>query len=102
MNKSSGNDEGVLWEVFIQEQDNSPHKHAGSIRANDPEMAIQNARDVFARRGKITNMWVVRTQDIHATKPDDVGSFFESSGDKAYRHPQFYKHTLDDELWKKP
>lgn len=101
MTQYSTNDQGELWEVFIQEEDNAPHTHAGSVRAMDAEMAIQNARDVFARRGKIRNLWVVKSESIHATTPEDVPSFFEPTTDKVYRHPHFYKYTLDDELWKK-
>ncbi len=101
MTQYSENDQGDLWEVFIQEEDNTPHTHAGSIRAIDPEMAIQNARDVFARRGKIKNIWVVKSEHIKATTPGDTGSFFDPTSDKIYRHTQFYKYTLDDELWKK-
>lgn len=102
MTASKYNDEGELWEVFLQESDNAPYSHAGSIRAAGAEMALQNARDVFARRGKVRNLWVVPSRHIVSTVPEDYPSFFEPTGDKAYRHPQFYKHTLDDELWKKP
>ena len=99
---TKSNDQWDLWEVFVQESDNAPHLHAGSIRAADPENALQNARDVFARRGKVKNVWVVRTEHIVASTPADVPSFFDPTLDKAYRHPQFYRNTLDDELWKKP
>ena len=103
INKTTqSNDQWDLWEVFIQESDNTPHQHAGSIRAADAENALQNARDVFARRGKIKNMWVVKSEHIIATTSKDVAPFFDPTSDKVYRHPQFYKHTLDDELWKKP
>jgi len=95
-------DQGLLWEVFVQENDNAPHMHAGSLRAADSEMALQNARDVFARRGAVKNIWVVRSEHIAATTSQDAAPFFESSADKVYRHPQFYKHTLDDDLWKRP
>ena len=95
------NDQWDLWEVFIQESDNEPHQHAGSIRAADSENALQNARDVFARRGQAKSMWVVKSEQIVATTTGDVPSFFEPTSDKVYRHPQFYKYTLDDELWKK-
>lgn len=101
MSDTNRNDQGDLWEVFIQEEDNAPHSHAGSIRAADAEMALQNARDVFARRGKIRNLWVVLSRHIVSTAPEDNASFFEPTGDKVYRHSQFYKQTLDDELWKK-
>jgi ring-1,2-phenylacetyl-CoA epoxidase subunit PaaB len=102
MTDNKNKEEGDLWEVFLQETDNAPHSHAGSIRAVGAEMALQNARDVFARRGKIRNLWVVLSRHIVSTVPEDHASFFEPTGDKVYRHPQFYKHTLDDELWKKP
>jgi ring-1,2-phenylacetyl-CoA epoxidase subunit PaaB len=96
------NDQWDLWEVFIQETDNAPHQHAGSIRAADEENALQNARDVFARRGRAKSLWVVRSAHIVATSANDTAPFFDPTADKIYRHPQFYKHTLDDELWKKP
>lgn len=101
MDNPRNNDQGELWEVFIQESDNAPHVHAGSIRAEGAEMAIQYARDVFARRGKMTNLWVVKSENICSTSPADTESFFDPAKEKVYRHPQFYKQTLDDELWNK-
>ncbi len=95
-------DQWDLWEVFLQESQNEPHSHAGSIRAADAENALQNARDLFARRGNVKSLWVVRSRDITATTPDDTVPFFEPTPDKVYRHPQFYSYTLPDELWKKP
>ncbi|MCK9408393.1 MAG: 1,2-phenylacetyl-CoA epoxidase subunit B [Bacteroidetes bacterium] len=95
------NDQWNLWEVFIQESDNEPHRHAGSIRGADAENALQNARDVFARRGKTKSIWIVQSDHIVATTTGDSASFFDPTSDKVYRHPHFYKHTLDDELWKK-
>jgi ring-1,2-phenylacetyl-CoA epoxidase subunit PaaB len=95
-------DQWDLWEVFLQGSENEPHTHAGSIRAADAENALQNARDVFARRGNVKSLWVVRSKDIAATSPDDAAPFFEPTADKVYRHPQFYQYTLADELWKKP
>ena len=43
-------DELPLWEVFTQAKDGAPHEHAGSVHAPDPEIALQNARDVYARQ----------------------------------------------------
>jgi ring-1,2-phenylacetyl-CoA epoxidase subunit PaaB len=54
-------------------------------------MALQNARDVYSRRGEAINLWVVPAGAIVATQPEDAGSLFEPSDDKIYRHPQFYK-----------
>jgi ring-1,2-phenylacetyl-CoA epoxidase subunit PaaB len=80
-----------LWEVFTQERDAAPHEHAGSVHAVDAEHAVQNARDVYARRGKVISIWVVPTVAIAATSPGDAGPLFDPGSDKAYRHPQFYK-----------
>jgi ring-1,2-phenylacetyl-CoA epoxidase subunit PaaB len=80
-----------IWEVFVQEKTGAPHEHAGSLHAPDGEMALQNARDVYARRGKATSIWVVQSQHIVASTPDDNPSFFGPTADKVYRHPQFYK-----------
>jgi ring-1,2-phenylacetyl-CoA epoxidase subunit PaaB len=85
------NDQWELWEVFVQGSAGQAHEHVGSLRAADAELALQNARDVFARRGKVCSIWVVRAMDIAASTPEDAGAFFDPANDKAYRHPQFYK-----------
>lgn len=80
-----------LWEVFVREKQGAPHQHAGSLHAPDKEMALQNARDVYARRGRLLSIWVVQAEDIIASAPADDGPFFDPGNDKVYRHPQFYK-----------
>lgn len=80
-----------LWEVFVQPKDGSPHEHAGSVHAVDAEMALQNARDVYARRGDVASIWVVPSVEITASAPSDAGPLFDPGEDKVYRHPQFYK-----------
>lgn len=79
-----------LWEVFYQPPGGKPHEHAGSVHAPDPEMALQNARDTFTRRGEAVNIWVVPAESIVASTPEDMGPFFDPGNDKVYRHPQFY------------
>lgn len=83
-------DQGILFEVFIQAKPGIPHKHAGSLYASDAKMALLNARDVYTRRGEGNNIWVVPAAFITASSPEDMGSFFEPSNDKPYRHPTFY------------
>ena len=80
-----------LWEVFIQPKPGAPHEHCGSVHAVDAEQALLNARDVYARRSEGIHLWVVPTQWITGSTPEDVGPFFDPANDKAYRHPQFYK-----------
>jgi len=83
-------DQLTVYEVFTQENLGDPHIHAGNIHAADAEMALQNARDVFSRRGEAKSLWVVPAIHISATTPADASSFFDSAQDKIYRHPQFY------------
>jgi ring-1,2-phenylacetyl-CoA epoxidase subunit PaaB len=84
-------DQWTLWEVFVQSSAGEPHEHAGSLRAPDAEFALQNARDVFARRGKVNSIWVVKSSEIAASMPQDAESFFDPADDKIYRHSHFYK-----------
>ena len=83
--------EWPLWEVFIRSKQGLDHKHVGSIHAADAEMAILNARDVYTRRMEGVSIWVAESSHIHASNPDDAGSFFDPANDKVYRHPTFYE-----------
>jgi ring-1,2-phenylacetyl-CoA epoxidase subunit PaaB len=80
-----------LWEVFIRSNRGLDHKHAGSLRASDAEMAMQNARDLYTRRMEGVSIWVVPSNQITASDPDDKSTLFDPSEDKVYRHPTFYK-----------
>ena len=84
-------EEAPLWEVFVQLAGGEPHQHAGSVHAADKEMALQNARDTYGRRGEVVSVWVVRSDLIVASTSSDAPSFFDPAQDKVYRHPQFYK-----------
>ncbi len=81
----------TLWEVFTQEEQGAPHEHAGSVRATDAAHALQNARDVYSRRGKVISMWVVPTGAIAASTPGDAGPYFDPMNERPYVHPHFYK-----------
>ena len=89
---SDGNGGGQwpLWEVFIRSKQGLDHKHAGSLHAADAQMAMESARDVYTRRNEGVSIWVVKSKHIHASNPDEAGSFFEPANDKVYRHPGFY------------
>ncbi|MEA2624783.1 MAG: ring,2-phenylacetyl-CoA epoxidase subunit PaaB [Candidatus Binatota bacterium] len=89
--RTASDSELSLWEVFVQERGGDAHVHAGSVHAGDAEMALQNARDTYARRGAVASLWVVPSAEIAATEPGDAASFFAPADDKIYRHPQFYK-----------
>jgi len=80
-----------LWEVFIRSRTGLAHKHVGSLHAPDAPMALQNARDVYTRRGEGLSIWVVPSIAIVASDPADKDVLFEPTGSKIYRHPSFYE-----------
>ncbi|GAA0574852.1 1,2-phenylacetyl-CoA epoxidase subunit PaaB [Caenispirillum bisanense] len=80
-----------LWEVFIRSKAGLAHKHVGSVHAADAKMALENARDLYTRRGEGASLWVVPAAAIVASAPEDKGALFDPADDKVYRHPTFYK-----------
>ena len=54
------------------------------------------ARDVYTRRQEGVSIWVVPSNTITASEPDDKAAFFEPMADKIYRHPTFYE--IPDEV----
>jgi ring-1,2-phenylacetyl-CoA epoxidase subunit PaaB len=85
-----------LWEVFVRSKNGLEHRHFGSLRAADAEMAMENARDVYTRRSEGVSIWVVESNNITASNPENNGELFEPAADKVYRHPTFY--DLPDEV----
>ena len=79
------------WEVFIQPKIGAPFQHAGTVHATEKEMALQNARELYTRRQEGTCIWVVKTEDIVSSNPEDKTSFFDPAEDKIYRYPTFFK-----------
>jgi ring-1,2-phenylacetyl-CoA epoxidase subunit PaaB len=80
-----------LWEVFVRPRNGMHHAHAGSVHAADAEMAIENARDIFTRRGEAASIWVVPSSSIVASDPADKDEMFAPAMDKDYRHPTYYE-----------
>jgi ring-1,2-phenylacetyl-CoA epoxidase subunit PaaB len=85
------NHEWPLWEVFVRGKRGLNHVHVGSLHAADGEMAVRHARDLYTRRNEGVSIWVVRSQEVVASSPDEKDPFFAPSGDKVYRHPTFYE-----------
>lgn len=79
-----------LWEVFIRSKQGLSHKHVGSLRAADAEMALENARDVYTRRSEGVSIWVIESDHIVASHPEDAEELFDPAHSKVYRHPTFY------------
>ena len=58
---------------------------------------LSSARDLYTRRQEGVSIWVVASEDITASSPDERDSFFDPAADKVYRHPTFYDVPEDVE-----
>ena len=63
------------YQVFLQEKQGAPHQDVGSVHAPDPEIALQNARDVFVRRPECFNLWVVPADAILSKTAQELDSW---------------------------
>ncbi len=80
----------ITWEVFHQEKKGKQAVHVGVVHAPSVDMAVLFAKEAFARRGKTTNVWVVKTSDIYTVASDDE-DMFETTPEKLHREPASYK-----------
>ena len=80
----------VTYEVFHQEKRGKQVTHVGIVHASNPEMALVMAKEVFGRRGKTTNLWVVKTSEVYTFSEEDE-TMFETTIEKTFRDPAFYK-----------
>ena len=81
----------MLWEVFVRPRRGLSHVHVGSLHAEDAELALRNARDLYTRREEGVSIWVVPSAELVASSPEEKDAFFDPAGDKPYRHPTFYE-----------
>ncbi len=80
----------ATWEVFHQEKKGKQVVHVGIVHASSPEMALVMAKEQYGRRGATTNIWVAKTSDVYTFgfEEDDI---FETTPEKTFRNPEFYK-----------
>ncbi|MCP4358967.1 MAG: phenylacetic acid degradation protein [Chloroflexi bacterium] len=52
------------YEIFKQDRPGKPHESIGTVHAIDGEMALQNGRDLFARRPRCHSLWAARADII--------------------------------------
>lgn len=65
------------YQVFLQEKIGEPYQDVGSVHAPDPELALQNARDVFSRRPFCTGIWVVPVEQIFSRTREELESWVD-------------------------
>jgi ring-1,2-phenylacetyl-CoA epoxidase subunit PaaB len=89
-------DDWPLYEVFVRSKQGLDHKHVGSLHAADARHAISLARDVYTRRQEGVSIWVVPSNAIVASSPEQKADNFDPMANKIYRHPTFYE--IPDEI----
>jgi len=92
----SGHSLHPAWEVFVRSHRGVSHSHVGTVHAADGELALQGARDLFTRRQEGESLWVVRSEHIIASQPENHHELFDPAADKSYRHASDYQ--LPDEV----
>lgn len=67
-------DQWPRYEVFKQDEAGDPYRNVGSVHAPDAELALQNARDVFARRPACHSLWVVPAEAVLARTAEELAA----------------------------
>jgi ring-1,2-phenylacetyl-CoA epoxidase subunit PaaB len=76
-----------VWEVFRQEKDGDPMRHAGNVRAPDRDLAMHYAREFYSRRQDSVRLWVVpRTEVTDLSDPD----LLQPPLDRTFKKPGGY------------
>jgi phenylacetate-CoA oxygenase PaaH subunit len=80
------------YQVFVQSKPGEPHQDAGSVHAPDAEIALQYARDVFARRPLCSSMWVVPSDEIYSLTREELqeAELLQNDSDPASTDTQEY------------
>ncbi len=94
---TAGDTQWPRYHVFHQEGLDQPHINSGSVHATDGEMALQNARDVFARRPDCVSLWVVPAAEIQSLTADELERIglpdLETENGTAETYQVFLKQT---------
>jgi ring-1,2-phenylacetyl-CoA epoxidase subunit PaaB len=69
------------YEVFKQDRDGGPIRNVGSVHAPDDELALGNARDVFARRPACVALWVIPADLILSQTAEQLANDLPEPGD---------------------
>jgi ring-1,2-phenylacetyl-CoA epoxidase subunit PaaB len=71
-----------VYEVFLKRDGRDEFRHAGSLEAADPELAMVLARENYSRRAEGDAMWIVDRECVMVATPD----FIAPNADKPHRH----------------
>lgn len=77
-----------VYEVFMQEREGEPMRHAGNLRAPDDALALHYAREFYSRRGESIRLWVAPRATIVELADQDL---LRPPLDRSYRVPAGYR-----------
>jgi ring-1,2-phenylacetyl-CoA epoxidase subunit PaaB len=78
---------GDVFEVFRQEKDGDPMRHAGNVTAPDVELATHYAREFYSRRQESVRLWVVPRGHITDLSDPDL---LQPPLDRSFKKPGGY------------
>src|SRR5689334_10760216 len=83
-----------VYEVFRQEREGEPMRHAGNVLAPDAELAAHYAREFYSRRQESIRLWVVPRAAIQTVDDPDL---LQPPLDRSFKKPAGYviKDKLD-------
>jgi phenylacetate-CoA oxygenase PaaH subunit len=76
-----------IFEVFRQEKDGDPMRHAGNVVAPDLELASHYAREMYGRRQESVRLWVVPRAEITDLSDPDL---LQPPLDRSFKKPGGY------------
>jgi len=76
-----------VFEVFRQEKDGDPMRHAGNVTAPDIELATHYAREFYSRRQESVRLWVVPRAEITDLSDPDL---LQPPLDRTFKKPGGY------------
>jgi len=84
-----------VWEVFRQEKDGDPMRHAGNVTAPDVELATHYAREMYSRRQESVRLWVVPRAQVRDLSDPDL---LRPPLDRSFKKPGGYvmRDKLDE------
>jgi ring-1,2-phenylacetyl-CoA epoxidase subunit PaaB len=76
-----------VFEVFRQEKDGDPMRHAGNVVAPDAELATHYAREMYSRRNESVRLWIVPRAEITDLSDPD---YLQPPLDRSFKKPGGY------------
>ena len=84
-----------VYEVFREEKEGDPMRHAGNLRAPDAELAVHYAREFYGRRQESVRLWIVpRAAIVDLDDPDLLQPPF----DRSFKKPVGYSTEIKAKL----